>query len=246
METTKNNIPAGWVKAINSFNTYMTQDLLGGRKILKTSWAINTHKILTPIVVLALMLTYRNFSIPAWLYLALHGSYSVCWLIKHMAFRDPRWETRVTLGGAVFTFLFLAMYWFAPFLLISGLLYSEPRVLPTWLLAVSIALVVIGTTIMMTSDCQKMFALRYRPGLITDGLFTRIRHPNYLGEMMVYSGFALVVGLVLPWLILAYVWICIFHVNMYMIESSISRYPEWPGYKARTGMLLPRFFGRSG
>ena len=242
METTKTLTPGGWVRTINSFNTYMTQDLLGGRKSLRTSWVINTHKILTPLVVLALMLAYRNFSTPAWLYLALHGSYCICWLIKHMAFRDPRWETRVTLGGAIFTFLLLATYWIAPFLLVSGLLYSEPRELPNGLMAICVALVVIGTTLMMSSDCQKRSTLRYRPGLITEGLFSRTRHPNYLGEMMVYAGFALTVGLVWPWLVLAYWWIGVFLVNMYVIEASLSRYPEWPAYKARSGMLFPKFF----
>jgi protein-S-isoprenylcysteine O-methyltransferase Ste14 len=220
----------------------MGQDLLGGRKALKTSWAINTHKILTPLVIVALMLVYRNYSSPAWLYLSLHGSYCICWLVKHMAFRDPKWEARVTVGGAVFTFLFLATYWLGPFLLISGLLYGAPRVLPNWLMVICIALVVIGTTLMMTSDCQKRFTLSYRPGLITEGLFSRIRHPNYLGEMLVYAGFALIVGLLWPWLVLAYWWIGMFLVNMYVIEASLSRYPGWPAYKDRSGMLLPKLF----
>ena len=242
MEESKTRSPARWVRAVNSFNMYMGRDLLGGRKLLKTSWAINTHKILTPFVVLAFMFAYRNFSAPAWLYLGLHGSYCICWLVKHVTFRDPKWENKVTLGGATCTFLLLATYWLAPFLLISGLLYTEPRVLPNWLMVICVALVVIGTTLMMTSDCQKRFTLEYRPGLITEGLFSRIRHPNYLGEMMVYAGFALTVGLIWPWLVLAYWWITFFLVNMYMIEASLSRYPGWPGYKARTGMILPKLF----
>lgn len=244
METTYLQEPPRWVKAINSFNTYMTQELLGGRKSIKIAWVINTHKILTPFIVFVLMLVYQNFSLAAWLYLALHGSYCVCWLIKHVAFRDPRWETKMTWGGAVFTFLLLATYWVAPYLLISGLLYSEIRVMSNWLMAVSIALVVIGTTLMMASDCQKGFVLKMNPRLITDGLFSRIRHPNYLGEMIVYVGFALVVGLFIPWLILAYWYTCVFLVNMYMIEASISRYPEWTDYKSRTGMFLPKLVGR--
>jgi len=242
MKASETSSPASWVRAFNSFNTYMTQDLLGGRKMLKTSWAINAHKISTPFIVLALMLAYRNFSTPAWLYLGLHGSYCICWLIKHLAFRDPKWETRVTLGGAAFTFLLLATYWLAPFLLISGLLYDEPRVLPNWLVAICITLVLLGTTLMMTSDCQKTLTLRNRPGLITEGLFSRIRHPNYLGEMMVYAGLALIAGLLWPWLVLAYWWISVFLVNMYMIEASLSRHPGWDAYKDRSGMLLPGFF----
>jgi protein-S-isoprenylcysteine O-methyltransferase Ste14 len=233
------------VEAFNSFNTYMGSDLFGGRKKLKPSWVINSHKILTPFVVLGLMVGYQNFSSAAWLYLSLHGSYCVCWLLKHLAFRDPKWETKVTLGGAIFTFIILATYWLAPFLLISGLFYTEPRVLPNWVIATSVALVVIGTTLMIASDCQKRYTLTHRPGLITDGLFSVVRHPNYLGEMMVYSGFALTVGLIWPWLVLAYLWFTFFLVNMYMIEVSLSRYPEWRGYKARTGMILPKIFTRS-
>ena len=97
---------------------------------------------------------------------------------------------------------------------------------------------------MIASDCQKMFVLKMKPGLIIDGLFSTIRHPNYLGEMMVYAGFAVVVGLLIPWLILAYWWIGVFLVNMHMIEASISRYPEWIDYKSRTGILLPKLIGR--
>jgi hypothetical protein len=48
-----------------------------------------------------------------------------------------------------------------------------------------------------------------------------------LGEMMLYTSFALLVQHWLPWIVL------------------ISRYPEWEAYKARTGRLLPwRFFTR--
>jgi protein-S-isoprenylcysteine O-methyltransferase Ste14 len=242
MDVSETPSPAGWIRALNSFNTYIGQDLLGGRRIFKTSWAINSHKILTPFVIFALMLAYQNYSSPAWLYLSLHGSYCICWLIKHVAFRDPRFEVKVTVGGAVCTFLFLALYWLAPFLLISGLLYDAPRVLPNWLSVICIALVVIGTTLMMSSDCQKRFTLRYRPGLITEGLFRKIRHPNYLGEMMVYAGFALIVGTVWPWFVLAFWWICVFLVNMYVIEASLSRYPGWLAYKDRSGMLFPKLF----
>lgn len=231
--------------AFNSFNMYMSRDLFGGSRIIKTSWVINTHKILTPVFVLALMVLYQNYSSAAWLYLSLHGSYCICWLLKHLAFRDPKWETRVTFGGAIFTFIILTLYWLAPFLLISGLFYTEPRVLSNWLMAACVALVVIGTTLMIASDCQKRYVLKYKSGLITEGLFYVIRHPNYLGEMMVYSGFALTVGLIWPWLVLAYLWITLFLVNMYMIEASLSRYPEWLDYKERTGMILPRLFAKT-
>lgn len=228
-----------WAGFLGAFNAHVTQELLGGPRRIRLAWAINLHKALTPVVVVLLMVHYRNFATVAWVYLALHGTYCLCWLLKHAAFRDPKWETRVTFGGAVFTFVLLATYWIAPFLLISDGLQRPASRVGGWLVALSIGLVVLGTTIMMTADCQKRFTLRYRSGLITDGMFKRIRHPNYLGEMMVYAAFALLVRHWIPWAVLAYWWVCVFLVNMLMIEASLSRYPEWAKYRKETSMLIP-------
>ena len=39
---------------------------------------------------------------------------------------------------------------------------------------------------------------------------------------------------------LLWVWLALFLPNMLGKEASMSRYPQWAAYKARTGMLLPR------
>jgi steroid 5-alpha reductase family enzyme len=93
---------------------------------------------------------------------------------------------------------------------------------------------------MMASDAQKHFTLQVRRGLITTGFFARVSHPNYLGEMILYGAFAVVAGHWIPWIVLAWVWLVLFVPNMLGKEASMSRYPEWADYKARTGMLLPR------
>ena len=38
---------------------------------------------------------------------------------------------------------------------------------------------------MIASDAQKYFTLRFKRDLITNRMYRFIRHPNYLGEMMV-------------------------------------------------------------
>jgi hypothetical protein len=43
----------------------------------------------------------------------------------------------------------------------------------------------------------------------------------------------------LPFLVLAWVWIGVFLVNMVMKEARMSRHAEWDAYRARTGWLLP-------
>ena len=224
---------------------YLSMDFLGGPRPIKAAWVINLQKGGTLPFVLLLMVLYDNWSTAAWVYLGLHGSYGLCWLLKHVFFPDPSWERRVTIGGAINMWLFvLGLYWLAPFLLISDVLGPNRPQPPDAVLGAAIVLYAVGVVIMMASDAQKYFTLEVKRGLITGGLFRHVRHPNYLGEMMLYASFAMVANHWIPWVVLAWVWGFLFSTNMVLKEASMSRYPQWAAYKARTGMLLPKVWGR--
>lgn len=45
---------------------------------------------------------------------------------------------------------------------------------------------VFGVVIMLLSDSQKYYTLKYKKGLISDGMMKYTRNPNYLGEVMHY------------------------------------------------------------
>ena len=92
---------------------------------------------------------------------------------------------------------------------------------------------------MVASDAQKYFTLRLKRGLITDGMFRFIRHPNYLGEMMIYGSLALRVWHWLPFVVLPSIWGGLFAVNMILMDASLSRYDQWTQYKSRSWWLLP-------
>lgn len=232
-----------WVERVSRLNRALSEDFLGGPKVLKFAWVINAQKCTTVLFVGALMALSSNWSAAAWVYLGLHGAYGFVWLLKHVAFPDPSWEKRVTFGGALLSWLFvLGPYWVAPVLLVTDVLgHARPNPSAAEL-GVSVFVHTLGVAIMIAADAQKTFTLRLRRGLITDGMFARVRHPNYLGEMMIYGAYAFLVGHWIPWAILAVVWTQVFTTNMLMKEASMSRYPEWAAYKARTGMLLPRLF----
>ncbi|MEX1021164.1 MAG: DUF1295 domain-containing protein [Litorilinea sp.] len=236
-----------WVRAMHQFNTHLSRDFLGGPRLLKLAWVINFHKGTMPLAIALLMWIYSNDTLVAWVYLALHGTYGVCWLLKHVAFPDAQWEARVTFGGVLMSvILVLGPYWLLPYLLISGILGpNHPTPSPVQL-ATAIGLHTIGIALMLTADAQKYYTLKYRPGLIQEGLFKHVRHPNYLGEMLAYAAYALLIHHWLAWAILGYIWIGYFLVNMRMKEASLARYPEWPAYKASTGFLWPRAFARRG
>jgi protein-S-isoprenylcysteine O-methyltransferase Ste14 len=198
---------------------------------------IDLHKGLTPLVMLGLMAWRDNWSAAAWLYLALHGGYGLLWVLKSQLFPDPSWEQRIGPVWIAITSLGLVAYWSAGFLLIHGGWTPPP-----WLMGLSALLVVMGTFLHFGSDAQKYFVLRARKGLIQDGFFARTRNPNYLGEMLIYSGFAALSGHWLPWLVNLGFWLGFFLPNMLRKDRSMSRYPEWAAYTAKTGLLLPRIW----
>ena len=225
------------------FTAFMTERFLGGPQVLKLAWVINFQKTGTFFYILLLMNYYQNFSVAACVYLALHGMYGFCWMLKHFAFPDRNWEKKVTIGGGLMAFvLVLGLYWVFPYLLISGILGPDQKMASLTVLTAAISVHTLGVVIMMTADCQKYFTLKYQKGLIREGLFKYIRHPNYLGEIMLYASYAMIVQYWIPWAILAWVWIGVFLVNILQKEASMSRYQEWKEYKRQSGMLIPKPF----
>lgn len=232
--------PSALITGLSKLTDYLSQDLFGGPRPWKLSWVINFQKAGTFVFIAALMWAYGNSSPSAWTYLALHGSYGFVWLLKDVCFPDPRWQSRVTIGGGLASFFtVLAWYWLIGWLLISGAVIPDyPLPEAAWF-CLSISLCILGCVIMMVADAQKYYVLRENKQLITEGLHRYIRHPNYLGEMMIYGSFALLVWHWVPLLILAVIWSVLFAVNMIMKEASLSRYPEWAAYKKRSWWLIP-------
>lgn len=229
-----------WIDAVRRLEDHCIRDFGGGPRPWKLSWVINAQKAGTFAFLGVLIAYYGNTSPAAWIYLALHGSYGVVWVIKDLAFPDRSWQQRITIGGGINAWaLVLGWYWVFGWLLISR---PVPPAYPipdyAWF-ALCTSLCVVGCAIMIAADAQKFFTLRERPGLITDGMFRYIRHPNYLGEMMIYGSFALMVWHWLPAVVLAWVWFGVFAINMAVKEASLSRHPGWDVYRRRSWWLIP-------
>jgi len=231
---------SAWAARLQSITRYAVEDLGGGPRPWKFAWVINFQKVGTPFFLATLMWWYDNDSLAAWVYLALHGSYGLVWFIKDVTFPDPGWQVKITLAGSLVAFAaVLGWYWVFGWLLIAGVakpVYPLPE--PAWF-ALCISLCILGCTVMIAADAQKYFTLRLQRGLITNGMFRYVRHPNYLGEMMIYGSFALLVWHWLPFVVLAFVWLGLFAVNMIMKEASMSRYAGWPEYRKSSWWLLP-------
>ena len=229
-----------WAVGMRKFTDYLSKDFLGGPRPWKFSWIINFQKGGSFFFFGFLIWYYQNTSTAAWVYLALHGGYGLVWLIKDLTFPDPNWQIKITLGAGINAFLaVLGLYWVFGWLLISRTsqpVYPLPEAV--WF-ALCITLCLLGSVIMIAADAQKFYTLRLQRGLITDGMHRWVRHPNYLGEMMIYGSFAMLVWHWFPVLVLAWVWLGLFAVNMVMKEASMSRYPDWAAYKKRSWWLIP-------
>jgi protein-S-isoprenylcysteine O-methyltransferase Ste14 len=202
---------------------------------LKQKHFIDAHKGVTFLAVLLLMAVYGQWrNTTAWVYLALHGTYGLLWVLKSRIFPDRQWEQPCSPGYALVILGGLTLYWIAPWLLASRGVEAPP-----WYLALCVCLYAFGLFLHFAADMQKHTALKLRPGLITDGLFYRVRNPNYLGELLIYLGFGLLAihwaPLVVIGLFMAVIWV----PNMRRKDRSLSRYPEFAEYKRRTKLFIP-------
>ena len=229
-----------WALGMRKFTDYLSKDFLGGPRPWKFAWIINFQKGGSFFFFGFLIWYYQNTSTAAWVYLALHGGYGLVWLIKDLTFPDPNWQIKITIGAGINAFAaVLGLYWVFGWLLISRTsqpVYPLPEAV--WF-ALCISLCLLGSVIMIAADAQKFYTLRIQRGLITDGMHRWVRHPNYLGEMMIYGSFAMLAWHWFPVLVLAWVWLGLFVVNMVMKEASMSRYPDWAAYKKRSWWLVP-------
>lgn len=203
---------------------------------MKVITYINAHKLLVLGIVPGMMWYFDNWSTEAFVYLSLHGTYAVLWLIKEALYPDRRFQDVQPLWvGALFVFLPLAVYYIAPYLLISRHIALQPYVI-----GLAISLYTLGIFLHYVADAQKFYTLRLRPGLIEDGLFSRTRNPNYLGEILIYVSFAILSWHWLPFVVLA-AWVVGFFLrNMWAKDRSLARHPGFAAYKSRTGLLLPK------
>jgi hypothetical protein len=104
------------------------QSVLGGglgRDSSKSEYSNNYRPLLAPLHTIGevfpagtfpllglLIAWYHNTSTAAWVYLAMHGSYGLIWIVKDLTFPDPNWQKRTTIGAGLYVFFgVLVWYW---------------------------------------------------------------------------------------------------------------------------------------
>jgi len=205
-----------------------------GPPLLPMCYIVNFMKGATLPVCLLLMARFDNWSSTAYLITALHGSYGLLWCLKHRILPDRFWWTKATFMSCLNSVIVLTLYWSAAFLTISQHVVASPL-----RLFMAVNLYVFGVVTMMASDTQKYFVLKVRKGLINDGWFKTCRNTNYLGEMLLYSSFAVLSKSWVPWAINGSVWSTIFLSRWMAKDDSFRRKIGGPEYLRLSSLILP-------
>ncbi len=206
---------------------------------MKLKHFIDSHKAATAVAVLILIALYDRWdNTTAWVYLALHGTYGILWVLKSRIFPDRAWEQQTNLPFGLGSWAALTLYWIAPWIITSQNVDAPP-----WYLALCISLYTFGIFFHFAGDMQKHTALKLQPGhLIDDDLFAYSRNVNYFGELLIYLGFGL---LAMHWLPIAilFLFVALYWIRrMLQKDKSLSRYPDFEAYKKRSKLFIPFLF----
>ena len=209
---------------------------------MKQKHFIDFHKGITFLYILFLINWYSaHDNTTIWVYLGLHGTYGILWILKSMIFPDKSWEIKTGLLYGLFILAGLSLYWLSPWIIVSGYFNNGDMVIPPlWIISLSIFLFGLGVFLHFSSDMQKYTALKLNPShLVMDGLFSKSRNMNYFGELMIYLSFALLSMHWLPFFSLLLFILIIWIPNMLKKDKSLSKYEQFVDYKNKTRIFLP-------
>ncbi|KAK9785852.1 hypothetical protein WJX73_000050 [Symbiochloris irregularis] len=171
----------------------------------------------------------------AWLYLSSHGLYGLLWALKSQVFPDKRFLAPAGAGVGLITWSMLSAYWFSPWIIARD--NVQP---PAWYLGACMASFGVGVFMHFCSDMQKHVQLQLRPGkLVNTTLWAHCRNPNYFGELLIYTGFTALSMHWGPLTFLAAVVVLFWIPQMRQKDKSLSRYPEFAEWKARSSLFIP-------
>jgi protein-S-isoprenylcysteine O-methyltransferase Ste14 len=201
---------------------------------MKQKHWIDSHKGATGPAVLLMMAATHAWDNPiAWIYLALHGTYGLLWITKSRFFGDRQWEQPASLAYGLLIWGSLSLYWVSPWLIVTGRAPVPP-------VGMCVFIYVVGVFFHFVSDMQKHLTLTLRPGtLLTDGLWGKLRNPNYFGELLIYLGFGLLPMHWAPLSVLALFIVAVWIPNMVKKDRSLSRYPRFAAYKQESKLFIP-------
>jgi protein-S-isoprenylcysteine O-methyltransferase Ste14 len=200
--------------------------------------AINTAKILTILLLVAYALIFGIKDLRQIIYLCLHISYCLWWLVEQWFYplrRQQIFSESVGVTGFIFSLLFVGFLYSFP----GYLAFTNPEPLSWAAAAVALPLFFFGSLINATADIQKLTAKQYGAGLVNDGIWRFSRNINYFGDLLRYLSFSVVAGSI--WSYLVPTLIALLYIQrVFSKEQSMSqKYPNYQEYQQSSARMIP-------
>lgn len=200
--------------------------------------AINVAKIVTIFCLIALALIYGVNDERQVIYLCLHISYCLWWLLEQWLFPQRRQQLFTEKIG-ILTFITVILF--------VGVFYSLPGYFAftnsnpvTYLtIAIALPLYIFGSLINTGADVQKMVAKSMGSGLVKDGIWRSVRHVNYLGDLMRYTSFSVMAGSLWAFLLPGVITLLYLQRISQKEQAMTAKYPDFAAYQQNSSRLLP-------
>ena len=175
-------------------------------------------------------------------------SWLIAWFLKIFLFPQRNFDQENVSGVSIWELVktvpmfFSILYTFPSLAILS----TEENMPSPLVLFCSLILYIVGIVTLVLSEAQTSWMILHMPQkLITEGMYKWVRFPDFLGEFMMVSAFAILTRSLLTWLLLISVFSVIVIPFNLDKERALSRFAEWSQYKASTGMYLPNIFASS-
>lgn len=199
--------------------------------------AINIAKVITIILLLIFAVVFGIQDLRQVIYLCLHISYCLWWLLEQWFYPQRRqiFNEPIGISRFLFALLFVGVLYALP----GYLAFTNPIPLSITATAIALPLYTFGTLINATADVQKLTAKDYGAGLVRDGIWRFSRNINYFGDLLRYLSFSVVSGS--PWAyLLPGIVFTIYLQRLLQKEQSMSaKYPDYEDYQKSSTRLIP-------
>ena len=200
--------------------------------------AINVAKTLTILLLIALAAIYGIQDVRQVIYLCLHISYCVWWLLEQWLFPQRSrqiFTAKVGLSTFIVVLLFVGVFYALP----GYFAFTNPNPIAYEAIALALPLYIFGSLINTAADVYKMAAKEQGAGLVNNGIWRSVRHVNYIGDLMRYSSFSVVAGSLWAFLLPGIIFLMYLQRIQEKEQSMAAKYPDFAEYQANSSRLLP-------
>lgn len=200
--------------------------------------AINVAKIVTILCLITLAVIYGINDYRQVIYLCLHVSYCLWWLLEQLLFPQRRQQLFTEKEGIltlISIILFVGVFYSLP----GYLAFTNPNPISYLTVAIALPLYIFGSLINTGADVQKMVAKSIEGGLVKDGIWRSVRHVNYLGDLMRYTSFSIVAGSLWAFVLPGMIALLYLQRISHKEEAMAAKYPEFTVYQQNSSRLLP-------